>query len=146
MLISAVILAKNEEKNIKDCIGSVKWCDEIVVIDDDSVDKTVEVSKKIGAIVYEHALENDFAAQRNFGLEKARGDWIFFIDADERVSANLAFEVDGPLFVRNIPVRSFQSRSLINNLGPIDSIIFVRFVMDTFYCSVIFFFIYFQFN
>jgi len=97
MLISAVILAKNEEKNIKDCIGSVKWCDEIVVIDDDSVDKTVEVSKKIGAIVYEHALENDFAAQRNFGLEKARGDWIFFIDADERVSANLAFEVQGRL-------------------------------------------------
>lgn len=92
-MISAVVLAKNEEKNIKDCLDSLKWCDEIVVINDYSEDKTAEVAKKHGAEVYKHALNNNFASQRNFGLEKARGEWVLFIDADERVSRELAREI-----------------------------------------------------
>lgn len=86
--ISCVILTKNEEKNIKDCIESVKFCDEIIIIDDNSTDRTVEFAKKLGAIVYPRKL-TDFASQRNFGLKKAKGDRILFIDADERVSERL---------------------------------------------------------
>lgn len=91
--ISAVVLVKNEEKNIKECLETLRWCDEIVVIDDYSEDKTAEIAKKHGAEVYKHALNNNFAAQRNFGLEKTRGEWVLFIDADEQVSEALAGEV-----------------------------------------------------
>lgn len=92
-MISAVILTKNEEKNIIDCIESLSFCDEIVVIDDNSEDLTVDVAKKAGAIVYAHDLEGNFAMQRNFGLEKANGEWVLFVDADERVSKALQNEI-----------------------------------------------------
>lgn len=92
-MISAVILTKNEEKNIVDCIESLSFCHEILVIDDHSTDRTVDVAKKAGGLVFEHALENDFAQQRNFGLEKAKGDWVLFVDADERVSKDLKNEI-----------------------------------------------------
>jgi glycosyltransferase involved in cell wall biosynthesis len=92
-MISAVILTKNEEKNIGACLDSVSWCDEKIVIDDHSVDKTVDIAKKKGAKVFTRSMYGDFSEQRNFGLEKAHGDWIFFIDADERVSSPLWYEI-----------------------------------------------------
>ncbi|HYK08735.1 MAG TPA: glycosyltransferase family 2 protein [Candidatus Eisenbacteria bacterium] len=93
MSISTIVLTKNEEKNIEACLESLAWCDEILVIDDKSTDATVENAKKHKAIVVERDLENDFATQRNFGQEKAKGEWILFIDADERVSKALASEI-----------------------------------------------------
>lgn len=93
MNLSAVILTKNEEDNIKDCIKSVKFADEIVVIDDYSKDKTVEIAKKLGAKVYKRELGNDFSAQRNYSLEKAKGRWVLFLDADERVTKSLKNEI-----------------------------------------------------
>ena len=92
-MISAVILAKNEEVNIKRVINSVKWCDEVLIIDDGSIDKTVEIAKKMGTKIYPHLLNGDFAAQRNYGIEKARGEWVLFVDADEEVNINLAEEI-----------------------------------------------------
>ncbi len=92
-MISAVILTKNEEENIVDCIESVLWCDEIVVIDDFSIDRTVELAKRSKAKVFQRTLDNDFAAQRNFGLEQTKGDWVFFLDADERVNNTLQKEI-----------------------------------------------------
>src|SRR3990167_9130189 len=92
-MISAVILTKNEENNIVDCIESLTWVDEIIVIDDNSDDRTAALAKTKGATVYTHSLNNDFSKQRNFGLEKAKGNWILFIDADERVSEDLKKEI-----------------------------------------------------
>lgn len=92
-MVSVVILAKNEEKTIGQCLSSVAWADEKIVIDDYSEDNTAEVAKQMGAKVYKHPLQNDFAKQRNFGLEKAQGDWILFIDADEKVSHSLQYEI-----------------------------------------------------
>ncbi|MBI2430722.1 MAG: glycosyltransferase family 2 protein [Candidatus Levybacteria bacterium] len=92
-MISAVILTKNEEKNIEECIRGLKWCNEVVVIDDQSEDKTVAIAEKLGAKVYTRPLENNFSVQRNFGLEKAKGEWVFFVDADERVSESLTYEI-----------------------------------------------------
>lgn len=97
MAISAVILAKNEEKNIEECLKTLKWADEVIVVDDQSSDKTMEIAKANGAQVYEHPLNNDFSAQRNFGLDKAKGEWVFFIDADERVSSTLRAEIQSTI-------------------------------------------------
>jgi glycosyltransferase involved in cell wall biosynthesis len=92
-MISAVILTKNEEMNIGDCLDSISWCDERIIIDDHSDDKTVDIAKKKGATVFIHSMYEDFSLQRNFGLEKAEGDWVLFIDADERVSPALWYEI-----------------------------------------------------
>jgi len=92
-MVTVVVLTKNEEKNIVDCLESLSFCDEIIVVDDNSNDRTVEIAKKTGAIVIKHPLNNDFSSQRNFGLEKARNNWVLFIDADERVSDILAKEI-----------------------------------------------------
>ena len=86
--ITAIIIAKNEEKMIADCIDSVEFCDQIVFIDGGSTDRTKEIAKKMGVNVYEHQTFG-FAQMRNVGLEKAKGEWVFYIDADERVGTEL---------------------------------------------------------
>ncbi|HUD44035.1 MAG TPA: glycosyltransferase family 2 protein [Patescibacteria group bacterium] len=91
--ISAVVITKNEEKNIARCLGSLRWCDEIIVIDDNSTDKTVDTAKRNGATVYIHDSRSDFSQQRNFGLGKANGNWILFVDSDEIVSLSLQYEI-----------------------------------------------------
>lgn len=92
-MISAIVLTKDEEKNISQCLESLSWCDEIIVIDDLSTDKTGEIASSLGAEVYIHPLNNNFATQRNYGLSKALCDWIMFVDADEKVSKALASEI-----------------------------------------------------
>jgi glycosyltransferase involved in cell wall biosynthesis len=86
--ITAIILTKNEEKLIADCIHSVSFCDEIIIIDAGSDDKTVEIAKKMNATVFTHTY-TDFAKARNMGLQKAKSEWVFYIDADERVDETL---------------------------------------------------------
>jgi len=93
MNLSGVILTKNEEGNIEKCINSLIFCEEILVIDDFSTDKTVEIAKKLGVKIIRRDLNGDFSSQRNFGLEKARGKWVLFIDADEIVPINLKNEI-----------------------------------------------------
>lgn len=94
--LSALVLTKNEENNIVDCVESVNFADEIIIIDDFSEDRTVEVVKCLEnrkIKVFKKKLENDFAIQRNYGLSKAKSDWVLFLDADERVSEGLASEI-----------------------------------------------------
>lgn len=91
--LSVVIISRNEEQNIENCLKSVSFADEIIVIDDFSDDDTVKISKKFGAKVFLRKLNNNFASQRNFGIKKTSGDWILFIDPDERVNANLKSEI-----------------------------------------------------
>lgn len=101
--LSVVILTRNEEANIKDAIASVRFADDIVVIDDNSTDKTVKIATKLEARVYIRDLNNNWADQRNFGLKKAKGKWVLFLDADERVSKQLKNEILGAIenpFVR----------------------------------------------
>ena len=92
--ISVLILAKDEEKNIAACLESVKsFATEIIVIDDFSTDKTAEICKNLGAKVFQRALNGDWGSQKTFAIEQATCDWIFILDADERVSPQLAEEV-----------------------------------------------------
>ena len=92
MKLSAIIIAKNAEKIIKDCLKSVSWADEVIVIDDCSEDKTAKIAEKMGAKVFIHKME-DFAQQREFGLRQAQGEWALYVDADERVSEELRDEI-----------------------------------------------------
>ncbi len=92
-MISAVILTRNEEKNITTCIRSLSWCDEIIVIDDNSQDNTLAIAKRLGAKIFVNPLEGDFSKQRNFGILQAKGEWVLFIDADEKISESLAYEI-----------------------------------------------------
>jgi len=90
--ISVVIIVQNEEKNIARVVKNVSFADEVVVIDNNSTDKTAKLAKKCGARVYSKKFTS-FSQQRNFGLEKAKGEWILYIDADERISSKLKREI-----------------------------------------------------
>ena len=92
-MISAVVLVHNDEKTLPSTLSSLAWCNEIIVINDSSTDGSPELAKKSGAKVFDRPLEADFAAQRNFGLSKARGDWVFFVDSDETVPVALRDEI-----------------------------------------------------
>ena len=87
MKLSACVITKNEEENIGTWLASMKKiADEMIVVDTGSTDRTVEMAKEAGARVFHHAWQNDFAAAKNCALEKAKGDWILFLDADEYFS------------------------------------------------------------
>ncbi|MBU2699016.1 glycosyltransferase involved in cell wall biosynthesis [Sporomusaceae bacterium BoRhaA] len=93
MSLSVIILAKNEEKNIQDCIESALFADEVLVIDDFSTDATVEIATKLGAKVYQHAMDGNWGAQQTYAIDVATTDWIFFLDADERIPEVLQQEI-----------------------------------------------------
>ena len=90
--ISAVIITGNEENNIKDCLKSVQWADEIIVVDSESTDKTFEIAKEYTDKVVIHKWEG-YASQKTYAISLAKNDWILSLDADERVPENLAKEV-----------------------------------------------------
>jgi glycosyltransferase involved in cell wall biosynthesis len=90
--ISAVIIAGNEEKNIADCLESVRWADEIIVVDSESNDKTVEISKRYTGKVFVRKWEG-YASQKTYSMERAGNEWVLSLDADERVSPELLEEI-----------------------------------------------------
>ena len=91
--LSIVISAYNEERTIKRCIASVSFADEIVVVDNSSSDKTSDIAKSLGAHVYTRPNQLMLNNNKNFGFEKATGDWILNLDADEEVPPALAKEI-----------------------------------------------------
>ena len=92
MQISAVIIAFNEEEKIADAVRSVEWADEILVIDAESTDRTAEIAEQCGATVIVQKWLG-FSAQKQFAADRARHEWIFSLDADERVSPELKNEI-----------------------------------------------------
>lgn len=86
--ISVVVITKNEEKRLPECLQSVAWAADIVVVDDGSTDKTIEVAKNFGARVFERKMENE-GRHRNFANSQASQNWVISVDADERVSEEL---------------------------------------------------------
>jgi glycosyltransferase involved in cell wall biosynthesis len=113
--ISACIIVKNEEKFIKNCLESIKdIVDEIIIVDDCSNDKTVEICKKYTDKIYENKLVN-FAQQRNFAITKTTGDWIFFIDADECISSILQKELRNLVKEQDYCCFAFSRKTYIKN-------------------------------
>lgn len=92
--ISAVVITLNEEENIERCLKSVRsWVDEIVIIDSGSTDDTLKIADKYRAKVYKRNFDN-FSSQRNYGISKAKSDWILSLDADEEIPSELAAEIE----------------------------------------------------
>lgn len=90
--ITAVIIAKDESKMIANCIETLRWCDQILVIDNGSIDNTEEIAKELGAKVVSFA-SNNFSQLRNKAFSFVKTDWLFYVDADERVTPNLSKEI-----------------------------------------------------
>lgn len=83
-IISACLIVRNEEKMIENCLKSLKDFDEIIVVDTGSIDRTIKIAKKYTNKIYNFKWNDDFSEARNFSISKATGDWILYIDADER--------------------------------------------------------------
>ncbi|MEJ2722609.1 MAG: glycosyltransferase family 2 protein [bacterium] len=99
--ISSVIITFNEEKNIARCVGSVApFSDEVIVVDSNSTDRTVEIAKGLGARVFTNPWPG-YGRQKQWALEKATRPWVFSIDADEVVSPELAAEIQSLDFSRD---------------------------------------------
>ena len=92
--VSVLILARNEEKNIEDCIKSCSFANEVIVIDDNSTDKTKELAERLGAKVINRSMNGDWGGQQTFAIQQASNPWIFFIDADERCTPELCSEIE----------------------------------------------------
>lgn len=86
--LSVAIIAKNEEKRLPECLKSVSFADDIVVVDSGSTDRTVEIAKEFGCRVFIEDWKG-YGPQKNSAIEKCKYDWIFLLDADERVSSEL---------------------------------------------------------
>ena len=93
--ISAVLIAQNEETHIKDALASVAFCDEVVLVDSGSSDRTCEIAEDAGARVVTNAPWPGFVAQRDLAVRVAKHDWVLALDADERVGAALRAEIEG---------------------------------------------------
>lgn len=91
--LSVIILTHNSENTIKQCISSVSFADEIIIIDDYSDDKTLSIASDSHAVIFQHKLHNDFSKQRNFGLSKTSHEWVLFLDSDECVTHRLSKEI-----------------------------------------------------
>ena len=108
--LSVTIVAWNEEERLRACLESVTWADEIIVVDAESTDKTVALAREFTDRVWVRPWPG-FAAQKNFALEQATGDWVLALDADERVTPELRARVarvlaaDGPADGYSVPRR-----------------------------------------
>lgn len=90
--LTVITITRDEERNITECLESVRWADQLVVVDSGSKDKTVDLARRFTPHVYSIDWEG-YGHARNFALDQAAGKWILWLDADERVPAGLAEEI-----------------------------------------------------
>lgn len=92
--LSVILITRNEAANIRDCLQSVAWADEVIVVDSGSTDETCSIAKEMGAQVHVYADWPGFGPQKNRALGYASKEWVFSIDADERVTPGLRAEIE----------------------------------------------------
>ena len=111
--VTAIVLTRDEEANIGRCLDSLTWCDQVIVVDSGSADATLAIARRRGVEVLEQSWLG-FSRQRQWAMEhpSVRHDWIYFVDADEWVSTELAAEVTGVLSDPDVSAYS-QRRRLI---------------------------------
>ncbi len=95
--LSVAIITKNEEANIEECLRSVSFADEVVVVDSGSTDRTVEISLKYTDRVHTEPWQGSFSAQKQLAVDLCQGPWILVVDADERVPEELREEILGAM-------------------------------------------------
>lgn len=113
--VSVVVLTKNEEANIVECLSSVKgWADEIIVVDDFSSDKTMELAQKYADKVLVNKMKVE-GTHRNWAYAQARNEWVLSLDADEQVTAQLQLEINKILADTDCACFSIPLRNYIGN-------------------------------
>lgn len=111
-MLSVVIITKNEGSRIKACLESVKWVDEIVVVDNGSSDDTLKIAGEYTEKVFKVDLQ-DFARVRNFAMEKTSGDWALFVDADERVLKPLKEEIEAMINFADFSAYAISRQNIV---------------------------------
>ena len=119
--LSVIIIAKNESENIADCIKSANFADEVVVLDSGSSDNTNAIAKKLGAKVFNKPWKG-YGQHKNLAIQLAKHEWIFSLDADERITPALKKEIiktinQSHLNVYDVPRRSLFVSRFINYSG-----------------------------
>jgi len=121
--VSVVIITKNEERNIETCISSVSgWANEVIIVDDESTDKTIEIAKKLGAKVFERKMDIE-GRHRNWAYSQAKNTWVLSLDADEQASSELSKEIasaiqDNTQFAAfSIPLRNYIGKYWVKHGG-----------------------------
>lgn len=114
--VSACVTTFNEEHNIRRCLDSVRWCDEIVVVDSYSTDRTVELSREYTDRVYQQEWLG-YIGQKNFIRKLAKYEWILFIDADEEVSTELRDEIKRELAANDGSIVGYRFPRMVNYIG-----------------------------
>jgi glycosyltransferase involved in cell wall biosynthesis len=114
--ISLIVITRNEEELIGQCLESAAaFCDELIVVDSFSTDRTVEIARGLGARVFERPFEG-YIAQKQFALEQAGGEWVFSLDADEQATWELGSEIRAALAGPQ-PAESYRVRRVLYHLG-----------------------------
>lgn len=111
-MLTVIVLTKNEEVRLTACLESVKWADEIIVVDNGSTDQTLKIAKKYTDKIIEYK-DQDFAFLRNQGAKGAKGDWVLYIDSDERVLANLRNEIEALITFDNLSAYAICRKNII---------------------------------
>ncbi|MBW7907491.1 MAG: glycosyltransferase family 2 protein [Kiritimatiellae bacterium] len=114
--VSACVTTFNEEANIRCCLESLRWCDEIIVVDSFSSDRTVEICREFTPRVYQHKWLG-YIGQKNLIRGMASHDWILFVDADEEVSPDLREEIRAELAANDGSVAGYRFPRMVNYLG-----------------------------
>lgn len=122
--ISCAVVVRNEERNIRDCLESAKWMDEIIVVDAYSTDRTVEIAKEFTPKVFQRSWKG-FGDQKNYATDQATCQWVFILDADERITPELRQKMENILASAGdlravafyVPRRNFYYGKWIRNAG-----------------------------
>lgn len=120
--VSVAVITRNEEENIARCLASVSWADEIIVLDDNSADRTVEIARRFTDKVFSRKMDVE-GTHRNYAYSLAKNNWVLSLDADEMASVELAAELkelfEGPMTDKayTIPIRTFIGNRWIRHSG-----------------------------
>ena len=120
--VSVVVITKNEEQNITPCLQSVYgWADELIIVDDESIDKTVELAKKYATKILHRRMDNE-GIHRNWAYAQAKNEWVLSLDADEIASDELKEEISGVLpatkfHAFDIPLRNYIGHYWVRHSG-----------------------------
>jgi glycosyltransferase involved in cell wall biosynthesis len=114
--ISACVTTFNEERNIRRCLASLRWCDEIVVVDSFSTDRTVELCREFTERVYQNPWLG-YIGQKNLIRKMASHPWILFVDADEEISPELRDEIQAELAAHGDAFAGYQFPRMVNYIG-----------------------------
>ena len=122
MTIASITITQNEDANIRACLDTLRWVDELIVVDAESTDRTAELAKAYTPKVFERAWPG-YGPQKNFAMDQATADWILVVDADERVTDELQKEIMSalrettPFVAYRIPRRNYYYGRWIRGAG-----------------------------